>query len=489
MAADEASLLVSDGPRNLAESLVDIGNQLVKPRLISHLEMAGFRSQLGNRVQHLLGLEGSTFSGPEKPRSAFMKVFGPVALAATVILCTAWAAPQALTTGETMKTIQMNWKRSVAALALFGSLNAPDAALSATRPNDYPPPQAVPPAPAGPAFGGGNPPEVSAAPALPTEVGVPGLPGQPSVPGAPGFPGSPTPLAAAPPPGFQQPGFGQRIGRQSHAGDEVDNEARRRIMNKLAGITLPEIMFDGLPLSEVLKYLSDQARKLDPEKQGVNFLINPNQPSSPTPGPSEIDPTTGLPLVTAVPEPVELGAVTVKFNLPLRNIRLIDAIEAVVKVADRPLHWSVEDYGVVISSKPMMGPGPSVYTPRPPQAQGFGAQYLVARTFRVDTNTFVAGLESAFGIKIEEGDKGKPRSRRIQGAMKELLGQLGISMEGNKAVFYNELTGVLMVRASEVDMQVVQAAIETLGGNRHDDQSPGPFPGGPFGGGGGAPAR
>jgi hypothetical protein len=48
--------------------------------------------------------------------------------------------------------------------------------------------------------------------------------------------------------------------------------------------------------------------------------------------------------------------------------------------------------------------------------------------------------------------------------LKELLAQLNVSMEGNKAIFYNELTGTVMVRVAAEDVDVIQAAIETLGG-------------------------
>jgi beta-lactamase regulating signal transducer with metallopeptidase domain len=467
MAADEASLLVSDGPRNLAESLVEIGQQLVRPRLVGQLEMAGFRSQLGNRVQHLLRLEGK-FSGPQKAASAFVKVFGPIALAAVIILCTAWAAPQALTTGETMKTIQLNWKRSLTAMAVFSSMHMPDAALSAARPTPFSP--GTPPTPVAGAPGGTPGP----APGVPDVPAAPGGPANPGVPGTTGGGGygvsGQMPFAAAPPNVPTDP-YAFRHRRTLSPGEENENEARRRIFGKLAGITLPEVMFEGLPLNEVLKYLSDQARKLDPAKEGVNFLINPNQPVALAGGPNEIDPATGLPLPAGAVEQVDLSTVAVKFNLPLRNVRLIDAIEAVVKVADRPLQYSVEDYGIVFSLKPMMGG--AAPAPRPAPFQGPFGNFIVAHTYRVDTNTFAAGLESAFGIKIDQGDKDKPRSRRIQAALKELLGQLGISMEGNKAIFYNELTGVLMVRASEEDQLVIQAAIETLGGGRQDGMQPG----------------
>jgi hypothetical protein len=90
---------------------------------------------------------------------------------------------------------------------------------------------------------------------------------------------------------------------------------------------------------------------------------------------------------------------------------------------------------------------------------------LVVRTYKVNTNTFLAGLESAFGIKVESTAANQgTRSRQVQSALKELLTQLGISMTPTKSVFYNDLTGMVMVRATSDDEEIVSAAIETLGG-------------------------
>jgi beta-lactamase regulating signal transducer with metallopeptidase domain/tetratricopeptide (TPR) repeat protein len=126
MAADEASLLVADGPRVLAECLVELGARLVRPRLVQ-LRASGFRSHLGRRVQRLVSLEGAWGSSPHRGWAAFVGVFGPIALVVAVVLCTAWAAPQALTRGDSMKTMQLNWKRSLATFALLASVNGPDA--------------------------------------------------------------------------------------------------------------------------------------------------------------------------------------------------------------------------------------------------------------------------------------------------------------------------------------------------------------------------
>jgi tetratricopeptide (TPR) repeat protein len=51
-------------------------------------------------------------------------------------------------------------------------------------------------------------------------------------------------------------------------------QGRTQIFKLLNEIRLPEVLFDGLPLNEVVKYLDDEVRKLDPNKQGINFMMN-----------------------------------------------------------------------------------------------------------------------------------------------------------------------------------------------------------------------
>ena len=51
--------------------------------------------------------------------------------------------------------------------------------------------------------------------------------------------------------------------------------SRQRILAKLNSIYLDEVLFDELPLVEVIKFLDEEVRKADPEKTGINFMINP----------------------------------------------------------------------------------------------------------------------------------------------------------------------------------------------------------------------
>ena len=162
---------------------------------------------------------------------------------------------------------------------------------------------------------------------------------------------------------------------------------REVIDNKLNRIRLENVSYDGLPLSEVIRQLSEQARLRDPEKKGINFIINPNPDTSVAVaveafpgaggGAAVVNPATGLP---EAPAPAAGGEATpvdqVVIKLNLTDVRLADLLDAIVMVADHPIKYSVLDYGIVFSSK------------------GAETPQLYMRTFKVDPNTFYSGLES-----------------------------------------------------------------------------------------------
>jgi general secretion pathway protein D len=158
-------------------------------------------------------------------------------------------------------------------------------------------------------------------------------------------------------------------------------KGRQAIYSKLDRIRLDTLTYDGLPLSEVVKSLSEQARLRDPERRGINIIVSANAdpPSAP---PAPIDPATGLPVATgaAPPEPIDLGSTTIRIVPPLTDITLGQALDAIQRVADRPIKYSVEDYAIVFTPKA---------TETPP---------LYTRTFKIDPNTFVQGLKGVVGF-------------------------------------------------------------------------------------------
>lgn len=205
---------------------------------------------------------------------------------------------------------------------------------------------------------------------------------------------------------------------------------RQAIVSKLNRIHLENVAFDGLPLSEVLKQLTEQCKLRDPDRKGINFLINNNPDlsgeaiASPTafgvggvggagelapqaplpvrPGAAPggaIDPTTGLPVAPAAEaaaagaggEQQDVGSFIIKIP-SLVDVRLADVLDAIVLVADHPIKYSIQDFAIVFSSK----------GPETPQ--------LFMRTFRVDPNTFYSGLENvsaqSFGSVQNSGSTG-----------------------------------------------------------------------------------
>src|SRR2546427_3673445 len=87
------------------------------------------------------------------------------------------------------------------------------------------------------------------------------------------------------------------------------------IQSKLHRLVLNEVLLEGLPLQGVLQFLSDEAYKRDPDKEGINFLINPNVVASAAQ--TQIDPTTGAPITLPPPERIDMGNVNVKISPPL----------------------------------------------------------------------------------------------------------------------------------------------------------------------------
>ena len=221
---------------------------------------------------------------------------------------------------------------------------------------------------------------------------------------------------------------------------------RQTIITKLDHTRLDNFTTgEGMPLSEVLRYLSEQSKLRDPDRKGINFLINPNADQSgqaivapvttgfgggfgggglgggfggaggaggaggyaPYGGAGAagaagagavMDPATGQyvnPAQTAGGagggEAVEVGAFMVKIP-SLTDVRLADVLDAIVLVSDHPVKYSIQDFAVVF------------------QAKGQESPVLAMRTFKVDPNTFYSGLESvgsqSFGSVSSSGGGG-----------------------------------------------------------------------------------
>jgi hypothetical protein len=243
-------------------------------------------------------------------------------------------------------------------------------------------------------------------------------------------------------------GFGGFGGNGFGEGGFGGNGAKL-LESKLETIRLDEVQYDALPLSVVVEQLVQESRQRDPAKRGVNFLFG----HSTEPAPPRIDPATGLPDPRSV-EAVDVPGVTVRIMPALRNVRLIDVLNAITRVANPPVQYSITDYAVVFSAAPSAGAS----TP-PATAASSTSSPLVIKTFTINTDTIAAAAQRSLGVKLVLAS-----NEEFIGGFRTILGILGVKIDGpNKALFYNDLTRILMVRATTDDLLVVEALLEMLG--------------------------
>jgi hypothetical protein len=225
-------------------------------------------------------------------------------------------------------------------------------------------------------------------------------------------------------------------------------KAQQRIESKLDQVVIKEVFFDGLPLAEVVRFLREESAKQDPEKVGINFVINSKLDDQPGgEGGKTLRDPLGAPLAPVVP-PEDLRVVLVTINPPLKNLTMREMLSAItnatVHVGKHGLDYKVEDFGVTFRQRVI----------DPPQ--------LFTRMFKVDPRSFSEGLQKVWA------SSGMPAnsSTNLQDLWREFIRHAGVKADMNSMatnqIFYNDKTGILMVRASLQDLEVIQLAIELL---------------------------
>jgi len=166
---------------------------------------------------------------------------------------------------------------------------------------------------------------------------------------------------------------------------------RQAIYAKLDKIRLDEVFFPGVSLIDVARNLTTNSILRDPEKVGINFIVSPIDVGVTLQQPAlggGFDPNTGQPTQPQPTETPDPKTIQVSIDPALRNMRLADVLEAITMVTDKPVKYSVTDWAVVFSVK--------VPEPLP----------LFTRTFKVNPNTFLQGLESVSGLSLDFAQSG-----------------------------------------------------------------------------------
>src|SRR5436309_2256669 len=114
-----------------------------------------------------------------------------------------------------------------------------------------------------------------------------------------------TMVALALPLGLLAPSGALAQARNQANSPPAAGSGRQVISDKLERIRFDTVSYDRLPLGEVVNHLKDEVKKRDPEKKGINFMINPNQPAVPLA-------PDGRPLPAPSYEPVDIRSIAAK---------------------------------------------------------------------------------------------------------------------------------------------------------------------------------
>ncbi len=136
LAADEAATILENGPGTLAECLVNLGQRMTQSRSFGWLGVDGngFRSHLGQRVERLLNLRSQTWRPTQSWPFTLTKLITPFVLVALIIFTTGWIENRNPKKEKTLKsTMQHSLQRSLASLSLLAVLEPTSPKIDQSR--------------------------------------------------------------------------------------------------------------------------------------------------------------------------------------------------------------------------------------------------------------------------------------------------------------------------------------------------------------------
>jgi len=252
----------------------------------------------------------------------------------------------------------------------------------------------------------------------------------------------------------------------------IGREAVRQqgIVRKLNEIIVPEINYREAVVSDVITFLSDESRRLDPDKVGVNIVLGggiaaPTGPAippiAPPPGPGGVAPEVGGPSAGNAGE-VEGRKIT----LSLRNVPLIEALKYVTTLAN--LKYRVESSAVIVL--PIDAPSGEMVTRIYPVNPGaFSASVEVTNYTAVTTQTQQTGGGGGGASQASPAVQTGPASVLPQvsiivttNTIRDMFVNAGVLFPTNSSIYYNSRTSILVVHNTLENLEDFERVLATF---------------------------
>jgi general secretion pathway protein D len=231
-------------------------------------------------------------------------------------------------------------------------------------------------------------------------------------------------------------------------GQPIADQAVRqaRLTEKLNKIIFPELSFRDALITDVVRFLSDESRRYDPDKVGVSIVLQPGVGealAAPAPMPAP-EGETGA----AAPAPTAGGR---GITLSLRNIPLIEALKYITGVAG--LKYRVEASAVIILPKD--APEGELVTRSYPVSPGAIKTVVTMPTATTATRAGAIGEITTMG-----GGAAGATVATID--IKAFFEGAGVPFPPQSSIVYNERTSVIIMRNSAENHEIFERILTSL---------------------------
>ena len=232
---------------------------------------------------------------------------------------------------------------------------------------------------------------------------------------------------------------------------------RASITAKLQSIIIDKINFDKLDIAQVVQFLTEKSKDLDPTHVGINFVLNLNEETPPAPtapapdagastgtgtagaSPTAATPSGATPDTSSASTANTTGPIHRAVSIQLDNVPLSDVLGYIIQQTN--LQYSVDDYAVYL---------------RPSIDEG---QILTVRTFLAPPNFF-----SGPGLSVSTSASTEARStvENVSTDVQQELSNRGIRFPPGATATFLKGSSKLVVRNTPEQLDLIGNLIEQL---------------------------
>jgi general secretion pathway protein D len=214
---------------------------------------------------------------------------------------------------------------------------------------------------------------------------------------------------------------------------------RAAITHKLESIIIDKVNFDKLDIATVIQYLQQKSKELDPDHQGINFVLRLTA-DQPAPTGGDAAPAAPAPAGGAAPEAAPAHPIHREVSITLTDVPLSDILGYVI--AQTNLQYTVEDYAVYL---------------RPSIDEG---ETLTVRTYLVPPNFFP---NSTLHVTVATTtDSSSTTIDSITNNVQQALTDKGIRFPAGATATFLPGSSKLVVRDSPEQLDLIQNLVDQL---------------------------